>query len=65
MIAAIRRRLAWWDITRRTRRVTRRYRQLGPHDQAHVLITAIERDAELRRRFRAALGINMRGRDRK
>jgi len=65
MIALLQRVRAAWDLYRRTQRVRRRFRRLGPLGQAQLVITAIERDPELRQRFRQAIGINMAGRPRR
>lgn len=47
-------RLATW---RRRRRVTGRWRAMGPADQVAGIMAALERSPNLRKQFRRALGI--------
>jgi hypothetical protein len=64
MIARLRATVAWWALARRQRRNLRRFQNMGPLEHAQIVIRAIERDADLRQRFRQALGVNMKGRPR-
>ena len=63
-LRAVHTQLAWWDVARRQRRNLRKFRKLGPIGQAEIVLRTIERDADMRQRFRQAIGINMAGRRR-